>query len=349
MKAAILFKPNDLRVVDKKKPKIGDEEVLVRVKACAICGSDISIIRNPWPGHPPFGEYVLGHEYAGVVSEVGSNVSEFKVGDRVATQVHKGCMRCNNCISGNYTACINYGDVSKGHNTYGVTVNGGFAEYVSNHCTTLYKVPDSISYSEATMTTTAGTALYAIDLAESYITGEKIVVFGPGPIGLMLVQLLKIYGASNVILIGTRNSRLNIGKKLGADYIFMHKDETLINNLLKVNNDNKYDLVFDCAGANQAINDGLSVLKKNGKMILIGYYKNDVNVDLNKLVMDKISIIGVRGEGNRSCGRVIELAKQKKLDLSSLITHEFDLEDINHAINVYEKRIDNAIKVVIKI
>ncbi len=350
MKAAVLFGIDDLRVIEKEIPKIKDvNDILIKVRACAICGSDLNIIKSPWAGAPPFGDYIPGHEYAGEVAEVGRNVTEFKKGDRVVTQVHKGCMCCDNCIKGQYTSCLNYGDTGKGHRTYGITVNGGFAEYAVNHSTTLYKLPDNIDFPAATIVTTAGTALFAMDLAGSFITGEKIIVFGPGPIGLMLVQLLKAYGASNVILIGTRDSRLELGKKLGADFTIMYKGKKLIENLLELNNGNMFDLVFDCAGAEQAVNVGLSILKKNGKLILVGFYKEKITLDLNKLAMDSISIIGVRGEGNRSCGRIIELAGQNKIDLSSIITHEFNLNDINHAMSVYKKRFQDAIKVVIRI
>jgi L-iditol 2-dehydrogenase len=349
MKAAVLFNPGDLRVVEVEKPKVGEQDVLLRVKACAICGSDISLIKNPWPDHPPFGEYIPGHEYAGEVVEVGSNVFEFKPGDRVATQVHKGCMRCKNCMSGNYTACLNYGDIRIGHRVYGVTVNGGFAEYALNHCTTLYKIPENVSFEEATIITTAGCALYAIDLANSFITGECVVVFGPGPIGLMLVQLLKAYSASNIVLVGTRKSRLDLGYKLGANFIFKNDENNLLDRLLEANNGNRYDLTFECAGVKQAVDDGLNLLKRGGRLILVANYQGKIDVDLSKIVKDKLAIIGVRGEGNRSCGRVIELARQKKIDLSSIITHKFNLDEINKAIFVYENRVEDAIKVVVEI
>jgi L-iditol 2-dehydrogenase len=236
-----------------------------------------------------------------------------------------------------------------GHRAYGVTVNGGFAEYALNHCTTLYKIPDNISYEEATIITTAGCALYAIDLANSFITGESIVLFGPGPIGLMLVQLLKVYSASNIVLVGTRMSRLDLGKKLGANYIFKNDENNLLFELLGINNGNKYDLVFDCAGSEQAVENGLNILKRGGSLILVANYGGKIDVDLSKIVKDKLTVIGVRGEGNRSCGRIIELAKQKKIDLSSIITHRFDLDEINKAMFVYENRVEDAIKVVIKI
>jgi len=113
MTAAVLYGPGDIRVTEVDVPHPGYGEVLIKVMACAICGSDLSLIRRAWPGQPPYGEFVPGHEYSGIIAALGHGVDEFQVGDRVAVEVHKGCGRCINCRQGNYTSCLNYGSLAK--------------------------------------------------------------------------------------------------------------------------------------------------------------------------------------------------------------------------------------------
>jgi len=135
MKAAVLTGPKVLELREVETPRPGPVDVLIRVEACAVCSSDVSLIAKPWVAQPPFGTFIPGHEYAGTVVALGETVDEFKVGDRVAVEAHLGCMRCRNCRLGNYTACLNYG--KKGHRANGFTTNGGFAQYVVNHVNTV--------------------------------------------------------------------------------------------------------------------------------------------------------------------------------------------------------------------
>src|SRR3990172_5055253 len=169
------------------------------------------------PSMPPYGEFIFGHEYAGDVAAVGSTVDELRVGDRVVVEAHLGCRRCENCIRGLYTSCLNYGNTGRGHRANGFTTNGGLAEYALNHLNTLYKIPDNVSYEEAVVVMTAGSPLFGLQNAGGYFAGETVAVLGPGPVGLMALQLVKALGAARVILTGTRPSRLALGEKLGAD------------------------------------------------------------------------------------------------------------------------------------
>src|SRR5499426_2331147 len=151
------------------------------------------------PKMPPYGEFIFGHEYAGDVVAVGQTVDEFKVGDRVVVEAHMGCRRCENCIRGMYTACLNYGNIKRGHRANGFTTNGGLAEYAVNHVNTLYRIPEGVSYEEATVVMTSGSPLFGLENAGGYFAGETVAVLGPGPIGLMAIQLVKALGAARVI------------------------------------------------------------------------------------------------------------------------------------------------------
>src|SRR5436309_1024756 len=137
------------------------------------------------PQMPPYGEFIFGHEYAGDVVAAGRTVDEFRVGDRVVVEAHMGCRRCENCIRGLYTACLNYGNAKRGHRANGFTTNGGLAEYAVNHVNTLYRIPDGVSYEEATVVMTSGSPLFGLENAGGYFAGETVAVLGPGPIGLI--------------------------------------------------------------------------------------------------------------------------------------------------------------------
>ena len=224
MKAWVLGGPEEMFLVDKPVPQPAAAEVLVRVDAVAICATDLEILRHGVPamveGGLPFNKnFTIGHEYMGTVVKLGPAVDEYRIGDRVTVEVHAGCGRCERCRQGMYTSCLNYGDVAKGHRANGFTTDGGFAEYAVNHVNTLVHVPDDMTDEEATLVVTAGTSMYGLDVLGGLIAGEGVVVTGPGPIGLLGVAVAKALGAEPVILTGTRDARLGLGTKLGADHV----------------------------------------------------------------------------------------------------------------------------------
>jgi len=216
MRAAVLFGPNDLRIVDKPIPQPGPGEVLVKIAMCGTCGTDLKLQTHPFPYQPPFGQFTPGHEWTGTVVRLGETVDEVAVGDRVAIEAHRGCGRCDNCVVGMYTACLNYGDLGKGHRASGMTVDGGFAEYALHHVSSLYKLPENLTWEDAVLVTTAGTSLYGLDAIGGYIAGQSVVVIGAGPVGLMTTQVCNALGADPVVLIGTRPARLELGGRLGG-------------------------------------------------------------------------------------------------------------------------------------
>src|SRR5215475_11083707 len=195
---------------------------------------------------PPYGEFIFGHEYAGDVAALGSTVDEFRVGDRVVVEAHLGCRRCENCIRGLYTACLNYGNARRVHRANGMTTNGGLAQYALNHVNTLYRIPNEVSYEEAVVVMTAGSPLYGLQVAGGYFAGETVAVLGPGPIGLMAVQLVKALGAVRVILTGTRATRLDLGRSLGADVVVNSRETDAVAAVMEDTRGKGADLVIDC-------------------------------------------------------------------------------------------------------
>lgn len=349
MKAAVLFGRNDLRVVEVAAPRPGPMEVLVRVKACAICGTDPKIVAHGWPNNPPFGEYIPGHEYAGEVVGLGEGVAAYQIGDRVAVEPHKGCGTCENCIRGLYTTCLNYGNLAAGHRHYGFTVNGGYAEYAVNHVNTLHRIPESLSFDEATLITTAGTAQYGITRIGGVRTGETVVVSGPGPIGLMACQLVKAEGAGRVIFTGTRKERLDLGLKLGAaDVVINVKERDVVKEVFALTGGVGADLVLECAGTAPAAKDAVEYTRKNGRIALVGIYQGEIPINLNKVVQWNMTLAGGKAEGDWSLRRVLPLLADGRVKAAPLITHRFPLEKINEGMKTFVGREGGAIKVVIK-
>jgi L-iditol 2-dehydrogenase len=350
MRAAVLFGPDDLRVVDRPVPTPGPQDVLIKVAACAICGTDLKITHVPFPGQPPFGEFIPGHEYVGTVVAVGSTVDEFKPGDRVAVEAHKGCMRCENCIRGEYTACLNFGNPAKGHHASGFSVSGGYAEYVVHHINAVYPLPDNISFEEATMMTTTGTPLYGLDVAGGFIAGDTIAVIGPGPIGLTTTAICKALCADKVILVGTNEARMKLGPEFGADHLVSARGDEAVKQVRELTGGLGVDLAIDCAGGPGTLNDAIKMTKLGAKVLLLAFYKDSaVTADISHAIRSDISIYTTRGEGHAACRRGLSMMRQGKLDMMrQMITHEFPLEKIMEAFAAFRERRDNAIKVLVK-
>ena len=348
MKAAVLHGLNDLRVQDFPVPEPGPLEVLLKIHAVAICGTDPTVISKGWTGMPAFGSFIPGHEYSGEVMALGPNVTQFKVGDRVAIETHKGCGFCMNCKRGKYTICLNYGKPETGHRHYGFTTNGGYAQYVVNHIATLYKIPDNVSYEEAALVTTAACAHFALDNIGGLMGGETVAVLGPGPIGLMALQLVKALGASKVFLTGTRDERLEVGKRLGADVIINVNREDAVKVVREMTGGLGVDLVVECSGSPEAVAQAIEMAARGGRISLIGDPHGLTTLNLRRFVLDDMRAAGVRGEGNGDCARSLALFSDGKIQAKPLITHHFPLEKINEGIDTFVHRKGGAIKVIIQ-
>jgi L-iditol 2-dehydrogenase len=280
MKAWVLGNPDELKLVEKPVPQPGAAEVLVRIDAIAVCATDLEIIHQGPPaliqGGDPFQqEFHPGHEYMGTVVRLGPGVDEFDVGDRITVEIHAGCGRCERCREGMYTACtnygMNYGDRNKGHRANGFTTDGGFAEYAVNNINTMVHVPDDMSDEEATLVVTAGTAMYGLDVMGGLIAGQTVWVMGPGPIGLMGVGVAKALGAQPVILTGTRDNRLEIGKKLGADHVINVRKEDAVEAVKRITRGKGAHYVLECSGAPNAVNEAARMLNRGGRICLAAF------------------------------------------------------------------------------
>jgi L-iditol 2-dehydrogenase len=346
MRAAVLFGPNDLRVVDKPVPRPGPGEVLVKIAMCGTCGTDLKLQTHPFPKQPPFGQFTPGHEWTGTVAALGDTVDEVAVGDRVAIEAHHGCGRCENCVLGMYTACLNYGNAAKGHRATGMTADGGFAEYAVHHVSSIYKLPDNLSWEDAVLVTTAGTSLYGLDAIGGYVAGQSVVVIGPGPVGLMTVQACKALGADPVMLLGTRQARLDLGLRLGADCVVNVNAEEPVSAVKRRIGSAGADVVIEASGALSAPQQAIQMVKRGGKILFLAFYPTPVTFDLSSAIRDDVTLYTTRGEGAGAVRRALSLAAQGKIRGSDLVTHHFPLEQIQEGFRVLAEREGDPIKVV---
>ena len=358
MKAWVLKSPNELELKTKAIPSPGYSEVLVKIDAVAICATDLDVISYGPPalieGEKPFNkEFTPGHEYMGTVVALGPSVDEFQIGDRVTVEIHSGCGQCKRCRMGMYTSChnygLNYGKKNKGHRANGFTSDGGFKQYAINHINTLIKVPDDMTDEEATLVVTAGTTMYGLTELGGLVAGESLVVIGPGPIGLLGVAVAKALGADPVILIGTRNDRLEIGKKLGADFVLNVKEENdIVNSVKSLVGDLGVDYVVECAGTEKALDDAIMMTNRGGKICLAAFPHDPIKVNIPHMVINNIYMYGIRGEGKSATHRAMAFMKQKRFNAKLVHTHTFKMNELPTALKYAKERIDGAIKVVIK-
>src|SRR5438309_5792558 len=357
MRAWILGNPGELKLTQKPIPVPKRAEVLVRIDAVAICATDLEIIDHGSPamiqGGLPFNKnFTPGHEYMGTVVALGPGVDEVSIGQRVTVEIHAGCGQCKRCRQGMYTACLNYGlnygDRDKGHRANGFTTDGGFCEYQVNNINTLIAIPDDMSDEEATLVVTAGTAMYGLTELGGLVAGESIVVTGPGPIGLLGVAVAKALGAQPVILTGTRDNRLEIGRELGADHVINVRKEDAVEAVRRIMGGRGVDYVLECAGAPNAIDEAARMVNRGGKVCLEAFPHEETPVDIAELVRNNIYLYGIRGEGKNATHRAAALMAQKRFDATKIHTHTFALDDLPTALRYARDRVDDAIKVVVK-
>ena len=346
MKAVVLTGPGEYEVQNVPIPQPGPMEVLVRIRAVAICGTDPKLFAGKFPGvWPPAYPFIAGHEFAGEVAALGEGVTSLKVGDRVAGEAHCGCGHCPNCVAGFYNLCLNYGKPEAGHRHYGFVVQGAYAQYNAYNVKAVTKMPDSVSFEEGSMVDTAGTSFNGIRLV-GITPGGCAAVIGPGPVGLSAMMIAKAMGSS-VIMVG-RGARLQAAKKLGADEIIDFEKEDMAERIKELTGGRGADEALECAGNETSINMAIHAVKRGGKVALLGLPTvSSMNVDMKALVMDQITLQGCRANPNCS-GQVIRMIADGKLPVKDMVTHRFPIDDIKEAMDTFVTRKDGALKVVIQ-
>ncbi|NLU35541.1 MAG: galactitol-1-phosphate 5-dehydrogenase [Clostridiales bacterium] len=259
MKAAVLYANDDLRYDDYPMPRPGKGEVLVKVRATGICGSDVPrVLHNGAHFYP----IVLGHEFSGEIVELGEGVEGFSVGDRVAGAPLIPCFQCNHCQKGSYSLCKSYSFI-------GSRVQGSFAQYIKLNARNAVKMDSNVSFEQGALIEPSTVALHGIRRV-SYKGGKDVAVLGGGTIGLFTAQWAKIFGAKRVVVFDIDNDRLKLAERLGADYTINTMEEGFLDKAFEITKGEGFDYIFETAGAEPTIKMVFELAGNNSSACLIG-------------------------------------------------------------------------------
>jgi L-iditol 2-dehydrogenase len=348
MRALVLPSAGTFEIRDVPVPKPAAGEVLCKVRGVAICGSDPEILRGDLAGRwPPAYPFTPGHEWSGEVVAIGEEVTTLKPGDPVAGQAHKGCGHCRNCLAGRYTICEHYGRPETGHRHYGFITPGAYAQYIAISIKSVTPLPPSISFREGALVDTAGVVLHGMELS-GVTPGETVAVIGPGPIGLIAMRVTRLMGAARVIAVG-RGARLQASRQSGADVLVNFETDNPVKAVREATHGRGVDESFECSGAAGTFRQAVEMVRKGGRVALIGVPTDKVIEPLpfKYIVHNEIAIFGARANPNVS-HKVIAWIASGQLSVKDLITHTFPLEEFATALEVFVGRRDGAIKVVIE-
>ncbi len=349
MKALVLTAPGKFEIQEAPVPKPGPFEVLCRIGAVAICGSDPEIIRGGLPGYwPPSYPFIAGHEWAGEVAALGENSEYFfKIGDRVAGEPWKGCGNCPNCVAGHYNRCMNYGRPESGMRHYGFQARGAYAQYNVYSVKAVHKMKDNVSFREGSMVDTAGVGLHGMELT-GITPGGTVAIIGPGPIGILAMRTAKAFGASRAIVVG-RAPRLELAGNLGADALVDIQKTDPVEGVRAANEGVGVDEVFECSGSEGTLNQAIRMVRQGGRIGLLGVPSEKVleKIPFKYLCRNEIAVFGSKATPNVS-NKVLALIASGQLVVKDLITHVFPLVDFPRALETFEKRLEGAVKVVIE-
>ena len=344
MKAAVFEALDVMKVKEVETPVCGENDVLVKIKACAVCGSDIRIFHSGNTRVSP--PQVIGHEMSGEIVQVGKNVSRFKEGDRVAIGADVPCGECVFCLAGIGNNCqINY--------AMGYQFPGGFAEYVLLNQTVVNygpvtKIPDHVSFNEAALAEPLGCVLNAMELAPVSLN-DVVVIIGAGPIGMMVCEVSKAMGASKVILINRSKGRLEIAKKLGiADVFVCMQDEDSIKRVLEETGGLGADVIYTSCPSPQAQIDAIHMAKNRCKVNFFGGLPKDkslVTLDTNIIHYKELFISGAHGAMPIHHRKAVDLISSGRIKVDKYIMHTYSLDEIMTAFKTAEEH--SGLRVVV--
>ena len=320
MKAAVFYGKEDLRIEDIAVPTPKGDEVLIRVRACGICGTDMHIFDGDEGAAPTPRGTVLGHEFAGEVVAIGDAVKGIKVGDRACVDPNKLCNECDFCREG-------VGHFCESMIGYGTTLNGGFAEYCCVPQSQVYKFSDAIGYEQAAMTEPVACCLHGMDMCDIE-QGATVAVIGGGMIGLLMMQLAKLKGAAKLILIEPIAEKRALALQLGADLVIDPFAED-VQAVLDANNVGRIHTVIECVGRTSTIEQAIAIAGKKSTVMMFGLTKPDATVAIKPFEIFKKEITLKASFINPyTQKRALALIDSGKIDVSSMVLECAPVEEL---------------------
>ncbi|MCI8294214.1 MAG: galactitol-1-phosphate 5-dehydrogenase [Hespellia sp.] len=324
MKAVRMYAPGDLRVEEVDIPSYAADECLIKVMAVGVCGSDIPRV-NQYGAH--VSPIIVGHEFGGIVTEVGADITKFKPGDRVTCPPLIPCFQCKYCQMGQYSLCEDY-------DYYGSRRDGAFAQYIAVKEGNLLKVSDRVSYEDAATTDPCANALHGMARAE-FKPGDSVCVYGAGPIGLFAVQYAKIQGASKIIAVDVWEEKLELAKKNGADVVINSKKQAPVQMVMDATDGNGADVVIDFSGAPVCQKASILSAAKLGRVVFLGISHQGLELsekEVDQLMRRQISLNGSWNSftspfpGSDWTG-AIDLYENHGMTAKDIISHRLSLDE----------------------
>lgn len=347
MKAAVLRDWNDLGVEDVPVPEPEPGEVLLRVHACGLCGTDLKMVKGGFEarGWPPELPFVMGHEWSGEVAALGQGLEdvELRVGDKVVAENHIGCGRCPNCRSGRYNLCEKAG--TPGYRLYGHTAPGALAEYAVRPAAMLHRLPADTSPLEGALVNQGSLTVHALRRVR-FLPGSTAAIFGPGLLGLLTAAVARASGASQLIMVG-RGDRLGLATDMGCDATVDYEKEDPVEGVRARTGGRGVDYVFDCTGNPSVPAQALGAVRRGGKIALLGLTGGQpAQIDVDRLTLDEVDLLGIRSSPN-AYPAMISLMRSGVVDLKPLITHVYPIEEVGRAFEALENR--TAIRPIVEL
>ncbi|MFY3741709.1 MAG: D-arabinose 1-dehydrogenase-like Zn-dependent alcohol dehydrogenase [Candidatus Nitrosomirales archaeon] len=317
-----------LKIEELPKPKVGANDVLLKVKAAGMCHSDIHVIDGVVSARSPV---TLGHEIAGEVEEVGANVTQFKKGDRSLVHFLSPCGSCKYCLEGRGMVCENLFT----RPGYGFSADGGYAEYCKVDADRLVPVPEQVPLDFAATLGCAGiTSYHAVNSVGKVSVTDNVAIYGVGGVGMYALQIAKLCGA-NVIAIGRNQEKLKMAESLGADYVVDVSKSKLRDEIKKATNGKGVDVMIDFVVNDESVKNSSSSLANGGRIILVGVSNKPLSINPQVFVLREFSLAGSLVGTKNELAELVELARTKRLQ--SIVTKKFTLDQINDALGSLRK------------
>ena len=326
MKSIFIHKPNEISLVEQEQPKPGPSEILIQVMASGICGTDLHIYRGEYMGKYPV---IPGHEFAGVVVEVGGRVTRFKVGDRVAVEPNIACDNCVNCLNNRQNFCLNWQAV-------GVTLPGGMQQYVTVPEKATFSIGD-LPFEQGAFMEPLSCVVHGIERAHIGLA-DHVAILGAGPIGGLMIQMARLQGAAQISVLEINPGRAELARQLGADRVLNRLEDMQLDT---------YDVVIDASGVIPLMNRTIDLARKGGTILLFGVPPSGKNMEVEgfKIFQKGLSILS-SFTSVRNSFQAVGLLQSGQVRVEPLISHRLPLSELPRAFEMIESR-DPAVRKVI--